>query len=385
MKLIPIYALTFLMESVSWMFRFLVPLHLVQLGASPLAVGTVMGGYAITQAISALMFGYLSDRIGRGPLIILGLLLITVSSFSIPSRTSIIELFPLYTLMALGLGSMGPSLDASVADNVKSSRVGSAFGMQTTSIHMGTSLGPAAGGFVAAWIGLVGSMYFAAFFSLIPFMLLPFVFPLLRTGRKKISTRARSLRALPINEGTVRGWIGFVTSFTLWGGVATFLPIYSREMGLDVSVIGSIFAFTGIATLLSRIPFGILLDKIRRELIMIVFGMIIAALAVSLIGYVSNPFFLTIILVAIGVSRSATNIGSHVLVAVSAGEEQRGAAMGTASASRNGGTAFGPILMGTMLGFQGYEMAFGILAVTSLVTLFSVLVVMRFRNTRQRD
>ena len=118
---------------------------------------------------------------------------------------------------------------------------------------------------------------------------------------------------------------------------------------------------------------------------MIVIGMIIAALAVSLIGYVSDPFFLTIILVAIGVSRSATNIGSHVLVAVSAGEEQRGAAMGTASASRNGGTSFGPILMGAMLGFQGYEMAFGILAVASLVVLFSVLVMMRFRNTRQRN
>ena len=48
--------------------------------ATPLKIGIALGIYGLTQAILQIPFGYFSDRIGRKPMLVVGLLLFTFGS-----------------------------------------------------------------------------------------------------------------------------------------------------------------------------------------------------------------------------------------------------------------------------------------------------------------
>ena len=47
-------------------------------GATPLLIGTAIGAYGLLQAFLQIPFGLLSDRFGRRPLILVGLVLFTI-------------------------------------------------------------------------------------------------------------------------------------------------------------------------------------------------------------------------------------------------------------------------------------------------------------------
>jgi len=374
LSLIPLYGMTFVSVAVFWMFRFLLPLYLVKLDASPFEIGVIMGSYALSVTVSAIPLGYLSDRIGRKQVIIVGIILTAVSSFAIASRSDVYEIMGAYVIMGLGLSSIGPSLDAAVADNTKSSNVGVAFGKLTTAVHMGTALGPASAGILAANIGLVNSLYQSAIISLTIFAMLPFALKSLHGGGKSSKTLDKnSLRRIKPN--IVIGWAGFFASFTLWGGVTVFLPIYAISAGIEISIVGMIFALAAVGTFLSRIPMGIFVDKFRQEPLLIVLGVVGASLTASTIGIVSTAILLAIIMVTIAITRSASNVSSHALVARTANPDERGLVMGTATASRAAGNTIGPIIMGIVIGSHSYQAAFIVLALTSIIGVIVTILV----------
>ncbi|MBI4257399.1 MAG: MFS transporter [Thaumarchaeota archaeon] len=379
--LFPIYGLTFIVETVLWVFRFIVPLRLVQLGASPFEVGVVVGAYGLTIALCSLALGYLSDRLGRKIIVILGLILIPLAGFIVASVGTVLELLVAYVLMGIGFASLNPTLDATVADNTDPAHFGRAFGMLTTSIHMGTSLGPALAGLTAASLGLAGSMYSAVAFSLVAFAVLPYNLRLLRGKDSSPTKPSPKVSKLQVNGGLISGWSGFFASFSLWSGVAAFLPIYAGAVGLEVHEIGSILALQAVLSFASRIPLGFMVDRFRKETLLIIFGLASAALSVFFLGYVSTYLPLLLLILVVSAGRSVANLGSHALIARSADKNSRGIAMGTAGASRNLGGAIGPVVIGVVLSSQGYQEGFAALAVMSFLGLCgSVLVTRAFSS-----
>lgn len=385
LRLLPVYGLTFLVETVLWVFRFIVPLRLLQLGASPFEVGVVMGTYAFTIAASALLLGLVSDRLGRKNMVLFGLIIVTTAGLAAASVGTVIELLVTYSLLGIGFASLSPSLDASVADNAQSSHIGRAFGVQTASIHMGSSLGPALAGFTAASLGLVTSMYSAVAISATGFAMLPYAFRVIRGRDRDTGKPKLQISRLPTNRGLILGWTGFFTSFCLWSGVSAFLPIYGKVVGLEVGEIGSIFALQAALAFVSRIPLGVLVDRVRREPGLVVIGLAATALAVFFVGYVSSYLLLLLLILIVAAGRSVANLGSHVLVARSAEQNTRGMAMSTASASRNLGGSVGPIIIGSILGSQGYQGSFSALAIASFLGLCGVVIVTRTMGSRKRE
>jgi MFS family permease len=51
------------------MFIYFQPLYLQQLGASPVAIGTILGFFGAAMAVAHIPAGYISDRFGRRPLL----------------------------------------------------------------------------------------------------------------------------------------------------------------------------------------------------------------------------------------------------------------------------------------------------------------------------
>ena len=52
------------------LFIFFQPIYLEELGADPILIGTILGGFGMAMTLSHIPAGFLADRFGRKPLIV---------------------------------------------------------------------------------------------------------------------------------------------------------------------------------------------------------------------------------------------------------------------------------------------------------------------------
>jgi len=121
-------------------------------GATPFLVGIVVGGYALTQAVFQIPFGSMSDKIGRKPTILLGLLIFLVGSLIAAYSTDI------YTLMLgrflQGAGAIGSVVTAMIADLVEEKTRGHAMAIMGGFIAMSFAVAMALGPVIASHFGI---------------------------------------------------------------------------------------------------------------------------------------------------------------------------------------------------------------------------------------
>lgn len=121
-------------------------------GSTPLLVGVVIGGYALTQAIFQIPFGILSDKFGRRNLIVFGLILFLVGSIISYLATDI------YTLIAgrllQGAGAIGSVISATVSDLIQEEKRGKAMAIIGGSIAMSFALAMIFGSTIGAYYGV---------------------------------------------------------------------------------------------------------------------------------------------------------------------------------------------------------------------------------------
>ena len=85
--------------------------------ATPIMIGIVLGIYGLTQALFQIPFGYYSDKYGRKPLLIIGLLLFLLGSIIAALSDTVIGLIVGRTLQ--GMGAISSVLMATLADVVQ--------------------------------------------------------------------------------------------------------------------------------------------------------------------------------------------------------------------------------------------------------------------------
>ena len=121
-------------------------------GSTPLLVGIVVGGYALTQAIFQVPFGTMSDKIGRKPTILVGLLIFLVGSIICAYSPDI------YTLMLgrflQGAGAIGSVITAMISDVVEEEIRGKAMAIMGGSIAMSFALAMGLGPVIGATYGV---------------------------------------------------------------------------------------------------------------------------------------------------------------------------------------------------------------------------------------
>jgi len=135
------------------------PLYGVSVGLNPGEVGLLFSVQAITSFFSKPIMGRVSDRVGRQPLIVIGLV-ICAGTFLLIAHTAN---FPLLLVLAAGFGFgeavVSSSSSALVADSSEFTRLGAGMGMQGTIMDIGHASGPLLAGVLIARLN-----YQAAFF-----------------------------------------------------------------------------------------------------------------------------------------------------------------------------------------------------------------------------
>jgi MFS family permease len=126
------------------------PLYGVSAGLNPGEVGILFTVQAFTSFFSKPIMGRVSDRVGRQPLIVLGLFICAGTFVCIPH----VSMFPVLLLLSAGFGFgeavVSSSSSALVADSSEFKTLGAGMGMQGTIMDIGHACGPLFAGLLIA-------------------------------------------------------------------------------------------------------------------------------------------------------------------------------------------------------------------------------------------
>lgn len=142
------------------------PIYAKELGYNDAAIGLIMGSQLATTMAGKPLGGLVSDRIGRKPIILLGILLCAIIIPLIMRSQGFLTLMTLSCLFGLGVAIVTPSTTALVADLAKTGRMGSAMGVFGTIWDTGEAAGPILAGVLIASFG-----YFNGFLPIAGLML----------------------------------------------------------------------------------------------------------------------------------------------------------------------------------------------------------------------
>ncbi len=127
------------------------PIYLYErVGFTPLSIGLLFTIQIVVATLAKPWMGRLSDRYGRVPTIIIGLLFGAVSITMITWSNNYLVMAVLIGLFGLGLATVTASIAALVADLAKDSSYGGALGILSSVMDIGHSTGPIAGGLLIA-------------------------------------------------------------------------------------------------------------------------------------------------------------------------------------------------------------------------------------------
>jgi MFS transporter, ACDE family, multidrug resistance protein len=179
------------------------------------------------------------------------------------------------------------------------------------------------------------------------------------------------MSSMSLRSAFVLGFVAFVTSFGAHV-VAVNLPVYAREVGVGLAMIGLLIAAYDFAEVIAKPLFGALADRAGMKKTMLVgIGVFIAA---SLLYLWIPPRLLLLVRFLQGVGAAALSAVSLALVGVYY-QDRRGRAFGIYNAVKGAGYVLSPIAGGLLVLHANFGAIFiacaavGVLALLCALTL----------------
>lgn len=138
-------------------------------GATPSSVGLALGIYGLIQALLQAPFGYISDRCGRKPVIVLGLFIFAIGSMVAAMSHSITGIILGRSLQ--GAGAIGSVIMALLTDLTRPQVRSKAMAFVGISIGASFALAFVLGPLVNTWVGVPGMFWLMAIFALFAIVL----------------------------------------------------------------------------------------------------------------------------------------------------------------------------------------------------------------------
>lgn len=136
-------------------------------GATMVELGMMASGFLLGQFLFQLPGGWLSDRIGRKPLLVAGVATVGIMSFLFLLNDSPWYFIALRFIEGAAAGAIIPAANAYVIDSVPAKERGSAFGWVGSANSAGFMLGPAIGGVMGDWFGYSAPFIFGGVASVL--------------------------------------------------------------------------------------------------------------------------------------------------------------------------------------------------------------------------
>jgi MFS family permease len=122
------------------------PLIGQEMGISSARVGLWFAGFGVAAVVIQLALGRLSDRIGREPVIVLGLAIVAIALLILPIMRNWETLISAMALYGIGFGILFPAMTALLADETNPQTRGTASGIYTAVYSLGAAMGTGSAG-----------------------------------------------------------------------------------------------------------------------------------------------------------------------------------------------------------------------------------------------
>jgi multidrug resistance protein len=250
----------------------LVPFYATRMGANGSMVGVILASYAVAQLASAPGWGRFSDRYGRRPAILVGLLISSVAYVVFAFTDSLPLLLLSRLVQGVGGGTVGV-LQAYVADSIGEDERAKSLGWLSAATSFGVIVGPAFGSFLTVAWGRRAPGIGAAILCL---AISAFASRYLRESSGKITVE-RTARSRPHagrgalmhvlthpNEPAPRLILIYAIAMGGFYGTGQFMPLVLAErFGVTEKNVGYFFMYFGLMGVILR---AILLGPIVRRL-----------------------------------------------------------------------------------------------------------------------
>ncbi|WMS88941.1 MFS transporter [Pleionea litopenaei] len=336
--------------------------------ATPLLIGLAIGAYGLTQAVFQIPFGRLSDRFGRKPVILAGLLLFAVGSVVAALSESIYGVIAGRLLQGCGaIASAVMALAADLSRDEQRSKVMASIGM---SIGLAFTIAMFSGPFVAEHFGLSGVFWTTAILAVLAALIILFLTPSPqhRYVQRDVVAGKGQMRQILRHPQLWRLDLGiFALHFLLTAFFVAF-PHKLTAMGVSLTTSGWIYlAVMGIAVVF-MVPLIITAEKkwLHRQ-VMVVVMCAIAGLEV-IIGY--NDWSLWALILLMGLFFAGFNVMEALfpsLISRIAPPSAKGAALGVYSTSQFLGASLGGPIAGYLAQTYGLSATYSAGAIIAVL------------------
>ncbi len=254
-------------------------------GATATLVGVALGIYGLTQACLQLPFGMLSDKIGRKPIITIGLVLFAIGSVVAALSHNIYGIIIGRAIQ--GAGAIGSTCIALVADLTRDENRSKAMAFIGITIGMAFTIALVVGPILNTWFHLSGIFWATAIFAVVGLILL---FASIPTPPKLAShpeaEAAGRLKAILSNGQLLRLDIGVACSHTILTSTFFAIPILLTHI-LNIQEWGQIVFYLVIMFLsfCFMVPFIIIAEKKRQMKAIFVGSVLMIALSQLMLLY----------------------------------------------------------------------------------------------------
>ena len=229
-------------------------------GASAGLAGVAFGIYALIQCVFQIPLGWASDRWGRKPVLLVGLLLFSLGSIACALATDIYGLILARALQ--GTGAVGAVAFAVLADLTRPSVRAQAYTVTGIAIGGSFMIGLLAGPLLAATIGLNGLFYLLAGLGFLAMILTATSFPPDRRGASA-ETPITFKAVLAQEKLRPIFTAAFVLSFTLNLFFFTY-PLSWTEIGFEKANLWQVYSIIFLPSVLLVFPYMRRAEKAGR-------------------------------------------------------------------------------------------------------------------------
>lgn len=342
------------------------------LDAGNVAVGVVIGSYAITGLLLRPFAGRLADDRGRKPTVLLGSILVALGGFMYLLPFGVAGLIAARLVLGAGEGTVFTASSAWVVDLAPPGRRGRIIGLYGLSVWAGLSIGPLIGEVILQDCGYTWVWLFAGAVPLIGALIavrLPDPFH----ARAHPEEEPHPL----IEREAIKPGIALALASLGYATIAAFVVLHldARDIGHGATVFGAFATMV----VLTRLVGGDLPDRVGPARVATV-AAVVEAIGLATIAFAQSLPAALAGALAMGAAFSLLYPSLSLIVVGRVSDTRRGAALGTFTAFFDAGIGLGAPLAGAAAALSSYEGAFLMAAAIALVSAATIAIVIAPRS-----
>ena len=388
-RTLPIYAAFLVWGTGTGAQNLARPLFAFELEGSIFLVTVLLAFSAIARLVASPITGFMSDRWGRRPLLIMGAGVRGATGILSFFADTYMEFFVLEFIGGVGIAMWNTSANILIADVTEPHIRGRVVAMRGMSMRAGQVTGPLLGALIAAFFD-IRTIFLVN--GVAKFLTLFIALYLIKESRTEDAPGAPQRQGLLSSLATIRPFLTrafflvilatFAVSMMGQGVFSGLLPIYAQELAnLNEASIGTLIGLGGLISVFVAFPSGMVSDGYGRKFALVP-GLVLLAVSAYLLSFGDNLTMLLIMVSVYGVAWGMSQGTAQTYAMDIAPAQQRGTFLGVWSLFQAAGGFVAPLAVGGLAQFWSFSGTFVVVAAWLAVS--AVLVALFAPETRWR-